>query len=774
MTQTVDTSTQHTMVGKPIRRQDGEEKVTGRTRYAGDLPVGEVLIARLVLSPYAHAQIVNIDVSAALAVPGVRAVYTSETLGMAKRDSSSRSQAPLANKEVLWCGHPVAIVLADSDAAAEDGAAAVDVDYELLPAVLDPASAMLPGSPLTRHRKENEVSEIAGGGAHAAVSQEEEEEPDREELSENVSDKVHLHTGNIAEGWREAEVVVERTFNTSFVHQSYIEPQAITVVPNLKGKQLTAWASSQGMYAVRSDVAEALELPERQVHVESVPIGGAFGGKFGLIEPLAAAAAYKIGKPVRLVYTRAEDLLAGNPAPQTSIKLKLGAKRDGTLVAMEAKVIFDTGAYPGSAVILGGLMLGSTYRCPHTDFRCYEVLTNKVSVGAYRAPGAPQACFALESAVDELCQQLAIDPVAFRLKNALREGDPTLDHRQWPRIGLIECLEKVQAHPLWAKRAEQKVAPEELKGWKIGIGLSAGGWPGGTEPAAAACRLEKDGTITVVVGTVDLTGSDTSLSLIAAEGLGMTSETVNVVHDNTDTMPYSGGTGGSKTTYSMGPAVLAAARDARNQILSIASEMLEASVADLEIEGDKVVVRGTTTKSVTLKEIAQSSMQFAGQYEPIYGRGRAANKTSSPMYTAHVAKVAVDPETGEVRVLDYVAAQDVGFAINPAEVEGQIYGGVTQGLGWALFEGLVYDESGQALTSSLMDYALPHTEDVPNITSILVEIPSKLGPFGAKGVGEPPVVPVGAAIANAIHDAVGARVAQLPITSERLFTAMHS
>ena len=302
--------------------------------------------------------------------------------------------------------------------------------------------------------------------------------------------------------------------------------------------------------------------------------------------------------------------------------------------------------------------------------------------------------------------------------------------------------------------------------------MATGSWPGGTEPAAAACRLEKDGTLSVIVGTVDLTGSDTSLSLIAAQVLGMPVDAVSTVHDNTDTMPYSGGTGGSKTTYTMGAAVLAAAQDARNQILTIASDMLEASQNDVDIEGDKVVVRGSPGKSVTLAQIAGASMQFAGQYEPVYGRGRSANKVSSPQYAVHVARVAVDPETGMVRVLDYLAAQDVGFAINPAEVEGQIYGGVTQGLGWALYEGYAYDENGQLLTSNLMDYALPHSEDVPAITPILVYVPSALGPYGAKGVGEPPVVPVGATIANAVYNATGARVTQLPITPERLFMAM--
>jgi CO/xanthine dehydrogenase Mo-binding subunit len=263
------------------------------------------------------------------------------------------------------------------------------------------------------------------------------------------------------------------------------------------------------------------------------------------------------------------------------------------------------------------------------------------------------------------------------------------------------------------------------------------------------------------------------MALIAAEGLGMPIDAVNVAHDNTDTMPYSGGTGGSKTTYSMGPAVLAAARDARNQILSIAAEMLEASANDLEIEGDKVVVRGAPDKSIELKKIAAESMRFGGRYEPVYGRGRAANSRSSPLYVVHIAKVAVDPETGEVHVLDYVAIQDVGFAVNPAEVEGQIYGGVMQGIGWALLEGIVYDENGQLLTSTFMDYALPHIQDAPHITPVLVEVPSALGPFGAKGVGEPPVVPVGAAIANAVYNAVGVRVTQLPITSERLYEAMH-
>ncbi|HEY0753661.1 MAG TPA: xanthine dehydrogenase family protein molybdopterin-binding subunit [Ktedonobacteraceae bacterium] len=774
MVQSIDEISPSSAVGRPVRRRDGFAKLTGHTRYAGDMLVTDMLHARLVLSPYAHARIVKIESAAALEVPGVKFVYTAETLGIADYDSAARVKSPLARQEVLWSGQPVALVLAESEAAAEDGVQAVEVDYEPLPAVTDMLQAMQPDAPLTRVVQAEVKSAIPGGGAHASVSEDDKEEKaaEVEQLSANVSTKGRLHMGDIAQGWREAEVVVERTFETSFVHQSYLEPQSILVAYDRSSRHLTIWPSSQGLFFVRADVAAALHIPERQITVESTPIGGAFGGKFGLIEPLVAAAAYTSRRSVRLVYTRSEDLAAANPAPGSSITLKLGAQKDGTLVALEGRAIFDSGAYAGASPMLGGVILGSTYRCPNVNLRCYEVLTNKAGVGAYRAPNAPQATFALEALVDELCVKLEMDPLAFRLLNGLKEGDPTLDHKTWRRIGLLECLEKARAHPLWAERSGEISLPAELAGWKVGIGLAAGGWPGGTEPAAAACRLETDGSMTMIVGHVDISGSDTSLALIAAQGLGIAPDKINLVHANTDTMPYSGGTGGSKTTYSMGAAVLAAARDAREQILSTAGEMLEAAPSDLEIDGDKVVVRGAPGKSIALTRIASASMRFAGQYEPIYGRGRSANRVSSPMYTVHMAKVAVDPATGEVRLLAYVAIQDVGLAINPALVEGQIHGGVTQGLGWALFENVIYDDSGQLLTSNLMDYALPHSYDVPNIQVELIEVPSDLGPFGAKGVGEPPVVPVGATIANAIHHAVGARVTHMPITPERLFQAL--
>src|SRR6266704_234515 len=606
---------QPVLIGTSLPRQDGPDKITGRARYAGDQVLPGMLYARLVLSPYAHARILNIDTSPALAVPGVVAVFTAETLAMAQADTLSRAQSPLAVHEVVWCGHPVAIVVGETEASAEDGATAVEVDYEPLPAIIDPEAAIRADSPLVRSSSETGV--VAGGGEHATVPQEG-AKVEEEGRSQNVSQAPPLKMGDIEAGLHEAEMVVECTYRTHPVHQSYMDPQSVTVAPSPSGHHLVIWPSTQGMFNVRSAVAMALKMPERQIRVESVPIGGGFGGKETLIEPLVAAMAYRLRKPVRLIFTRQEDLLAGNPAPQTVITIKLGAKRDGTLTAIQARLILDAGAYPNPLAGFSGFHFSGVYRCPNLDIRCDVVQTNKPGTVAYRAPAGPQAYFALESTVQELCQQLGMDPLQFRQINALTEGDPNIMRGRWPRIGLLECLEQIQQHPLWAQREQaRQEGPEEGRdasgpsinrrptGWKIGIGVAAGGWPGGTEPAAALCRLEQDGSFTVVVGRVDLYGSDASLVLIAAEELSLPAAAVSVTHDSTDSMPYSGLSAGSKTTYTVGSAVLAAARDARTQVFTIAAEMLEASAGDMELRDGTVMVKGVPEKHVTLQQIAE-------------------------------------------------------------------------------------------------------------------------------------------------------------------------
>jgi CO/xanthine dehydrogenase Mo-binding subunit len=467
---------------------------------------------------------------------------------------------------------------------------------------------------------------------------------------------------------------------------------------------------------------------------------------------------------VRLVYTRSEEFLAANPAPATVMHVKTGAKRDGTLTALQATLIVDTGAYPGETAGILAMLLGGTYRFPNLAIDAYDVLTNKPGSGAYRAPGAPQACFAIEGQMAELAWQLSLDPLEFRLQNAVAEGDPIPVGGVWPRIGGREVLEALRDHPAWRNRGHK--GPDE------GVGIAFGGWPAGTEPASASCRLNEDGTLTVVVGSSDISGTKTGMILLAADAFGLDPDGVNVVTADTDSAGFAAASGGSKITYTMGTAVREAALEARRQVLEIAADYLEASTADLEIRGGQVQVKGVPDRGVTLQEIGERSTAFGGKYPPVLGRGRVGQPSSAPAFVAHLARVHVDRDTGAVRVLDYVAVQDVGRIINPAGIEGQVQGGVVQGIGWALFERMVYDEAGRLRTGTLADYDLPTAVEAPPITSVLVEVPSPNGPLGARGVGEPPVVPGGAVIADAIFDAVGVRPTELPMTAERVLALM--
>jgi CO/xanthine dehydrogenase Mo-binding subunit len=443
-----------------------------------------------------------------LALPGVVAVFTAATLRLAAVDRGVRALTPLAEDEVCWVGHPVALVVAETEALAEDGAAAVGVDYTPLPAVVDLEQAIAPDAPLASLQTDFRALVQGGHLLFLPPTARLEEEP----LSRNAVALPPLRVGDIEAGLRTAEVLVEGRYSTHPVHQSYLEPQSVLAVPDPVSRHLTIWSSTQGLLNVRQAVARALGLPERQIHVEPVPVGGGFGGKEVLLEPLVAAAALHLGRPVRLVYTRHEELLAGNPAPQTVIAIRLGARRDGTLTALQVRLLLDSGAYPYQLAALSAFHFGNLYRCPHLEIRPYLVQTNKPGASSYRAPTAPQAYFALESSIDELCHRLGMDPLQFRRLNAVREGDANPMRGRWPRIGLQECLERIGQHPLWLERDRlRQEVPPDLKGWRIGIGLAAGGWPGATEPAAALCRLEHDGSCTLVVGSVDMSGSDTSL-----------------------------------------------------------------------------------------------------------------------------------------------------------------------------------------------------------------------------------------------------------------------
>lgn len=743
-------------VGTEIRRRDGPEKLTGHARYAGDVALPRMLHARLVLSPYASAGIARIDTAAARALPGVAAVYTADDLPLKGAESGARRLNFLARDRVVFAGQPVAVVLAETGEGAADGAAAVVVEYEARPAVTDPIAGMSADAP--------EVRDLPAAGAeeadlHAAVVTKEEEE--REDLPANITNDLHFTRGDIEQGLREADVIVERTYKVAYVHQSYIETQTCAVEPDPATGGATVYTSTQASFYTRDEVAKALDLPPSLVRVVPMTVGGAFGAKYVLLEPFVASLARKVGRPVRLAYTRSEDFLAANPSPLTIFEVKTGAKRDGTLTALQARVIFDTGAYAGSPLSIACLLLGGYYRFPHLDIRGYEVMTNKVGVGAYRAPGAPQASYAIESQMDELAEQLGRDPLEFRIQNAIVEGDLWPDNKPWPRIGLKECLERLHAHPLWQSR--RNLGPHE------GVGVGAGGWPGGKGPAAAACRMDPGGGLTINIGAVDLTGQTTTFALIAAEAFGIAPEQVRVVAGDTESAPHSPGSGGSQITYTVGKAVLEAATEARRQTLAIVAQELEVAPDDLEIVDGQVRVKGVPDRAVPLEQVARLS---TSRYEPVWARGASAQKAIAPGFAAHLARVRVDPDTGEVAVLEYVAAQDVGRALNPPGIEGQVLGGVAQGIGFALYEQLVHDEEGQLVTGSFMDYALPKAEQVPPIETLLVEVPTPDGPFGARIVGEPPIIPVAAAVANAVKAATGRRLTELPMTPPRVLAAL--
>ena len=748
----------HAVIGKSVRRVDGAEKITGEARYTGDLRLPGLLHARLVLSPHPNARVVKIDADEARQVPGVVAVLTAGDLSFVQPDAGSRKRDFLARDFALYYGHPVAAVIAETPSAAEDAVPLVDVEYEPLDAALDLLQALEPDAPQTRGEVPVEAGEEAQMHATATGG---EEEPEQD-LPPNVSTSLHFKRGDVEAGFREADAVVERTYRTSMVHQGYIEPQVTVATVDPLGT-LTIYTSTQALFYTRQEVSEGLGLPNSKVKVVAMTIGGGFGGKFMLLEALCGALALKTGRPVRLEYTRMDDFLAANPAPPSQFEIKLGAKKDGTLTALEARVLFDTGAYSGSPVQVAALLVGGFYRFPHLEIRGYEVLTNKTPVGAYRAPGAVQASFAIESTMDLLADELDLDRFELRTKNAAQEGDLRPNDQPWPRIGLRECLAELE-EPFRRLQREKR----QDGNVREGVGMAVGGWPGGIEPATAICRLNHDGTVSVVLGSVDLSGTDTGFKLIAAEAFGVPAEQVEIVHGDTDTAPYAGGSGGSKITYTVGAAVQRAAADARQQLLAIASQHLEASVDDLELVDGAVRVRGVPDRQVAVSELAAASMSFGGKYEPVYGRGSSAQTAQSPGFAAHAARVAVDTETGRVRVLDYVAAQDVGFAINPSEVEGQIVGGIVQGIGWALYEKMAFDEAGQLISASLLDYVVPSALQAPNIRPILVEVPSPNGPYGAKGVGEPPVIPCPATIANAIADAVGVRLTEIPISPQAI------
>ena len=753
-------ATTTTAIGVSRPRLDGEGKVRGTARYAADLPVHGLLHARLVLAAEAHGRISGIDVSAAVARPGVVAVLTADDLPIVD-GVAGRAGQPLASSEVVYSGQPVALVVAETEAAAEDAVDEVIVEIDPLPAVLDLEAAMAPDAPLARVV----VSSANGadaGAAHAAV--EGADAGADEDLSDNVAGRQRMVFGDVGAGLSDGAARAGADFATSWIHQGYLEPQAATAWLEPDGELIVS-SSTQGAFSLRQQVADLLGWSHDRVRVRPAVLGGAFGGKLMICEPLAAAATVLLQRPVRLALTRMEDMAAANPAPGQRFTLEASASADGRLLAVRGRVLLDRGSNDEFGLeALGAMLTAGPYRWAARELASYGVLTNRVGFGAYRAPAAAPAAFAIETLVDELAASLGVDPIELRLRNVFVEGDPGPDGKPFPVFGAVECLERLRAHPLWEQRGS---LPDGE-----GIGVALGWWPGGLEPAAASCRLDADGGLTVVTGAVDMSGTESAFQTIAAEAFGLELESVRVVAGDTAQTPYAGLSGGSKITYTVGRAVQRAAEGAREKLLEVAAAELEIAPEDLEIVDGAVRPVGSPDRSLTIASLAAKVLSFGSPYAPIEGYAGVAQTSRAPGAAAHLAHVRVDRETGAVELVRHVIAQDVGRALNPALVAGQLLGGVAQGVGWALLEELAYDDEGQLRTGSFVEYAMPTIDRMPPVDLEIVEVPAPDGPFGAKGVGEPPVIAVAAAVANAIADAVGVRLRELPMTPERVWAAM--
>jgi CO/xanthine dehydrogenase Mo-binding subunit len=744
-------------------RADSEEKVRGRTQFAADLPIAGLLYARVVPSVYAHARIRSINTTSAVAIPGVVAVLTAADLPIVGSDNM-RAFEPLARTEVLFAGQPVALVVAETESAAADAVDQVVVDLEPLPTVVDLVAAMALDSPPARLvSPEAERATGASMAVHAAVGTPGAELFD-EVVSANVFSRKRYVEGDIDRALAGADRILSATFRTNWVYQGAIEPHSATAWVDADGTLALATAT-QGIFYAQKQIAKIFGLPFAKVRVKGLPLGGSFGSKILVADPLVAAAALVLRRPVRLTLTRREDIAAANPAPGCLIELRIGAYADGRLAALKAWLAFDAGAYTewsteGTAAVL----IGGPYRWEAFDVRAYGVRTNRFGTGSYRAPGAAQAAFALESLIDEMATALEIDPIEFRLQNLVEAGDPMIDGTPWPPLGHREVLDAISRHPLWRNRSN---LPSNE-----GIGVASFAWPASKEPAAALCRLNPGGTLSVVTGAVDMTGSNSSLAAIAAETFGLAVAAIEVICLDTDGAPQTPLSGGSTAVYSVGKAVRDAAADARRKLLAYVAELMEIDPGDLEIVDGMVRPVGSPDLGKPVVEVLASVRDYGGGPPPFEGHATTSQTNLAPSTVAHLAHVRLDPETGNVRVLAYAVAQDAGKAINPALVEGQMRGGATQGIGWALHEALLHDENGQLMTGSLMDYALPRSTSIPPIDTLIVEVPSPDGPFGAKGIGEASIIPAGAAIASAIVAAGGPRLRSLPMTGSRVWSAM--
>ena len=755
----------HRLVGKRIPRVDALEKVTGRATFGADVQMPGMLHGKVLRSKRPHARLAHIDTSRAERLPGVKAVVTAQgTPDVLYTLHYIYDLRLLARDKVRFVGEPVAAVAASDLDTAEEALGLITVTYEDLPAVFDPLEAMKPDAPIIHE----DLSDYQA--KYAAVR------------FGNVCSYTQIKHGDVDEGFRWADRVFENTFSTARVHQAYIEPHACVAQMDPGGK-VTVWTTSQVPFKVRAAICQSLQLAMSQVRVITTTVGGGFGGKESLLDPIAALLSQRTGRPVKMVLSREEEFIAARPRQSTRITLRTGVREDGTLTALQARYVYDAGAYadqtPGTTAY-GATFAKGPYRVENVLVDAYCVYTNNVISGACRGYGGPPQCWAMESQMDIIAHALDIDPVNLRMKNGVEDGDTLSTGQVCRNVSMKPTLKAATERVGWSRKADH------TEGRFRGRGVSCHERGFALFSSGIVIKLNEDGTYGLLSGSVDIgTGAKTILAQIAAEELGAQVEDIAVLMGDTDGTPYDYGTVASRTTFTAGNAVRLAAADVRRQLFALAAEKLEAGAEQLALAEGHVYVAAAPEQRVSVAALSgEATRQWGG---PIIGRGSFVGQ-GTPMdastvkgyplgpfpglvYSTQVAEVDVDPETGQVTVLRIVCAQDAGKAINRAGVEGQVYGGVTQGLGFALTEELVL-HNGTVVNPRFLDYKIPTAMDAAPVETIIVEVPHDAGPYGAKGIGEALVAPTAPAIANAVCDAVGVRVFELPMTAERILAAL--
>ena len=692
-------------------------------------------------------------------LPGVFAVVTSADLpqigskiadlGEGMFDLKDLSCIVLARDKVLYKGHAVAAVAADNIHTAEDAARLIEVEYEKLPVVLDVREAMKDDAPILHDDLQTQ--------AFASAEEESSDKPT------NIAKHFYHEKGDLAAGFAEASVVVAREFTTATVHQGYIEPHTATGLWNEDGK-ITVWTSTQGTFCVREQLSGLLQEPIANINVVPMEIGGGFGGKIiAYLPPVAALLSKKTGRPVKIVMDRTDVLEATGPTPGSYMKVKIGVNDEGLITAGEAYIAFEAGGFRGSPIPAACMTVFACYDVPHGQVNGYDVCNNKPASKAYRAPGATHAAFAVETVIDEICEQMKIDPLDFRRRNAAKEGTRRVDGVVFTRIGMEETVDAIKNSEQWNSANDGDGKSTGLRG----RGAASGFWFNAGLKSTVTASVNPDGSVTLLEGSTDIGGSRASIAMQLAETLGVAAEDVKPKVVDTDSIGYTDVTGGSRVTYATGWAAHEAALDIQRQMASRAAKIWEAD--ESTVTCDNGTFSGPNDQSFTFAELAA---QINKTGEPIIGRGSSDHNEPGGAFGTHCVDVEVDPGTGKVEILRYTIAQDAGTAIHPSYVEGQMQGGVVQGIGWALDEEYVYDDDGVMKNASYLDYRMPTTYDVPMIDTIIVEVPNPGHPFGVRGVGEVPIVPPPAAIANAIYDATGVRMRHLPMSPPNLLHEM--